>query len=153
MEKQCRFYAAVRVNNIAVLKGFIEYFFKTPPINGHNNIHFLFYFAIMDITVSIWSFRMNFTLLDDTDVSQAYAAYLRELRKQAKLSRAALAERSCVPAATIKKFELTGQISFRQLLLLWQTLDSLERLYKLTQPNIDRNAAPSSIEEVLKDEF
>ncbi|WP_419149683.1 helix-turn-helix domain-containing protein, partial [Pseudoalteromonas 'SMAR'] len=54
---------------------------------------------------------MNFTLLDDTDVSQAYAAYLRELRKQAKLSRSALAERSCVPAATIKKFELTGQIS------------------------------------------
>ncbi|WP_443977641.1 helix-turn-helix domain-containing protein [Vibrio metschnikovii] len=76
---------------------------------------------------------MNFTLLDDTDVSQAYAAYLRELRKQAKLSRAALAERSCVPAATIKKFELTGQISFRQLLLLWQTLDSLDRLYQLTQ--------------------
>lgn len=107
----------------------------------------------MDITVSTWSVRMKFTLLDDTDVSQAYAAYLRELRKQAKLSRAALAERSCVPAATIKKFELTGQISFRQLLLLWQTLDSLERLYKLTQPNIDRNAAPNSIEEVLKDEF
>lgn len=80
----------------------------------------------MDITVSTWSLRMNFTLLDDTDVSQAYAAYLRELRKQAKLSRAALAERSCVPAATIKKFELTGQISFRQLLLLWQTLDSLD---------------------------
>uniref|UniRef100_I1XN53 Uncharacterized protein n=1 Tax=Methylophaga nitratireducenticrescens TaxID=754476 RepID=I1XN53_METNJ len=27
---------------------------------------------------------MNFTLLDDTDVSQAYAAYLRELRQRAK---------------------------------------------------------------------
>ncbi|MDQ5940123.1 MAG: hypothetical protein QG557_1073 [Pseudomonadota bacterium] len=26
---------------------------------------------------------MNFTLLDDTDVSRAYAAYLRELRQQA----------------------------------------------------------------------
>lgn len=57
----------------------------------------------MDIAVSIWSLRMNFTLLDDTDVSQAYAAYLRELRQRAKLSRAA---RSCLPAATIKKFEL-----------------------------------------------
>ncbi|MFI8621314.1 helix-turn-helix domain-containing protein [Marinomonas sp. NPDC078689] len=96
---------------------------------------------------------MNFTLLDDTDVSQAYASYLRELRKQAKLSRAALAERSCVPAATIKKFELTGQISFRQLLLLWQTLDSLGRLYGLTQPNKERAAVPTSIDEVLKDEF
>ena len=107
----------------------------------------------MGITVSIFLLRMNFTLLDDTDVSQAYAAYLRELRKQAKLSRAALADRSCVPASTIKKFELTGQISFRQLLLLWQTLDSLRRLYELTQPNKERAAMPSSIDEVLKDEF
>lgn len=96
---------------------------------------------------------MNFTLLDDTDVSQAYATYLRELRQQAKLSRAALAQRSCVPAATIKKFELTGQISFRQLLLLWQTLDSLDRLCQLTQPDKDRAAVPASINEVLKDEF
>ncbi len=107
----------------------------------------------MDITVSIWSLRMKFTLLDDTDVSQAFAAYLRQLRQRAKLSRTALAERSCVPAATIKKFELTGQISFRQLLLLWQTLDSLERLYQLTQPNKDPATLPSSIDEVLKDEF
>ncbi len=107
----------------------------------------------MDITVSIWLLRMNFTLLDDTDVSQAYAAYLRELRQRAKLSRVALAERSCVPAATIKKFELTGQISFRQLLLLWQTLDSLDRLYRLTQPNKECVTMPSSIDEVLKDEF
>lgn len=96
---------------------------------------------------------MNFTLLDDTDVSQAYAAYLRELRQQAKLSRTALAERSCVPAATIKKFELTGQISFRQLLLLWQALDSLDRLYQLTQANTNQVTVPSSIDEVLKDEF
>ena len=128
-------------------------FFKTLFDNGYNSIQFLFFFAIMDITVSTQSLRMNFTLLDDTDVSQAYAAYLRELRKQAKLSRAALAERSCVPAATIKKFELTGQISFRQLLLLWQTLDSLERLYQLTQPSKERAAMPTSIDEVLKDEF
>lgn len=96
---------------------------------------------------------MTFTLLDDTDVSKAFAAYLRELRQQAKLSRAALAERSCVPAATIKKFELTGQISFRQLLLLWQTLDSLDRLYQLTQAKQERSAVPTSIAEVLKDEF
>lgn len=107
----------------------------------------------MDVIVSMRPLRMNFTLLDDTDVSQAYAAYLRELRQRAKLSRAALAERSCVPAATIKKFELTGQISFRQLLLLWQTLDSLERLYELTLPNKERATMPSSIDEVLKDEF
>ena len=96
---------------------------------------------------------MHVTLLDDTDVSQAFATYLRGLRKQAKLSREALAQRSCVPASTIKKFELTGQISFRQLLLLWQSLDSLERLYELTKASSARSALPTSIEEVLKDEF
>ena len=66
-----------------------------------------------------------------------------------------LAEQSCVSASTIKKFELTGQISFRQLLLLWQSLDSLSRLYELTQSNDgnSRSALPTSIEEVLKDEF
>ena len=96
---------------------------------------------------------MLFSLLDDTDVSQAYADHLRDLRKKAKLSREALAKRSCVPASTIKKFELTGKISFRQLLLLWQSLDSLDRLYQLTQANSDNSALPASIDEVLKDEF
>lgn len=77
-------------------------------------------------------------LLDDTDVQQAFAAHLRSLREGAKLSRAALAERSSVPAPTIKKFELTGQISFRQLLLLWQSLDDLARLHELTQAKESR---------------
>ncbi|OOE98826.1 hypothetical protein BZG77_05510 [Salinivibrio sp. IB643] len=40
-----------------------------------------------------------------------------------------------------QKLELTGQISFRQLLLLWQTLDSLDRLYQLTQPHKERVTA------------
>lgn len=94
---------------------------------------------------------MRTSLLDDIDVSQALAGHLRTLREQAKFSRAALAKRSTVPAATIKKFELTGQISLRQLLLLWQTLDSLDRLYQLTQSDRSRPTMPSSIEEVLKD--
>ncbi|HEY7804153.1 MAG TPA: helix-turn-helix transcriptional regulator [Orrella sp.] len=105
---------------------------------------------------------MLLSLIDDTDVSRAFADHLRGLRKQAKFSRDALAQRSCVPAATIKKFELTGQISFRQLLLLWQTLDSLDRLYQLTQPtspasltspNAEDRAMPKSIDEVLKNGF
>ncbi len=90
-------------------------------------------------------------LLDDTDIQQAFAAHLRGLRKAAKLSRDALAERSSVPASTIKKFELTGQISFRQLLLLWQSLDDLRRLYDLTQDTGDKPRLPTSIDEVLKD--
>jgi hypothetical protein len=109
----------------------------------------------MDITVSSMALMMRLSLLDDTDVSQAFAAHLRSLRKTARLSREALAKRSCVPAATIKKFELTGQISFRQLLLLWQSLDSLDRLHQLTQPGSGKSSAalPTSIEEVLSDAF
>ena len=47
----------------------------------------------------------RFLLLDDTDVQQAFATHLRHLREQANLFRAALAQRSSVPAPTIKKFE------------------------------------------------
>ncbi|WP_311950553.1 helix-turn-helix transcriptional regulator [Halomonas piscis] len=96
----------------------------------------------------------RFLLLDDTDVQQAFAAHLRRRREEEGLSREALAERSTVPASTLKKFELTGEISFRQLLLLWQCLDDLQRLYELTQaPSQDRHRQPTSIEEVLKDGF
>jgi len=58
------------------------------------------------------------------------------------MSREALAKKSTVPASTIKKFEVTELISFRQLLLLWQTLDDLTRLYDLTK-------APTPIDQVL----
>jgi transcriptional regulator with XRE-family HTH domain len=91
-------------------------------------------------------------LLDQTDVQHAYAEHLRRLRKAAKMSRDALAQRSTVPASTIKKFELTGQISFRQLLLLWQSLDDLKRLYDLSQGHTSRANMPfpKTIEDVLK---
>lgn len=92
----------------------------------------------------------HFLLLDDSDVQHAFAAYLRKLREQEKLSRDALAARSGVPAPTIKKFELTGLISFRQLLLLWQSLDDLSRLFALTQNIPKQSNMPTSIEEVLK---
>ena len=94
---------------------------------------------------------MKYHLLVETDVQKAYANYLRQRRQQAKLSRKDLSLRSSVPASTIKKFELTGQISFRQLLLLWQTLDDLKRLIALTK-DLQQNA-PDTIDEVLKDGF
>ncbi|MDX3772589.1 helix-turn-helix transcriptional regulator [Chromatiaceae bacterium AAb-1] len=96
---------------------------------------------------------MKLLLLTDRDIQKAFAAHLRKLREQAKLSREDLATRSTVPSATIKKFELTGQISFRQLLLLWQTLDDLNRLYALTRKAPEKLLTPKSIEEVLKDGF
>ena len=97
----------------------------------------------------------QFLLLDDTDIQRAFADHLRQRRKAAGWSRDSLAERSGVPSSTIKKFELTGHISFRQLLLLWQSLDDLKRLYDLTQTptNSSSTALPTSIDEVLNDEL
>ena len=82
-----------------------------------------------------------------TGIQIEIARYLRSLRRAQKLSRDALAERSTVPAPTIKRFELTGEISFRQLCLLWETLDDLGRLKALC----DVETMPKSIEEVLAD--
>ena len=82
-----------------------------------------------------------------SDIQMEIARYLRSLRRAQKLSRDALAERSTVPAPTIKRFELTGEISFRQLCLLWETLDDLGRLKALC----DVETMPKSIEEVLAD--
>lgn len=90
-------------------------------------------------------------LIDHTDVQLALAQHLRRLREASKLSRDALAVRSLVPAATIKKFELSGHISLRQLLLLWQSLDDLQRLYALTKPSTA--SMPQSINEVLNSGF
>lgn len=97
---------------------------------------------------------VSYRLLTDVDVSKAFAVWLRKKRESRKLSRDALAARSLVPASTIKKFELTGRISFRQLLVLWQCLDDIGVLYDAVDP--DKRAEvkfPQTIEEVLKDGF
>ena len=87
------------------------------------------------------------SLLTASDVQQQLALAVRQKRKQMKLSRNALAERSTVPASTIKKFETTSQISLRQFILLWQCVDSLENLAQLSKPTEPK---PKSIDEVLK---
>lgn len=87
------------------------------------------------------------SLFSANDVQKNLAQTIRRKRREVKLSRQALAERSTVPATTIKKFETSGQISLRQFILLWQSLDSLERLNELTRIQPDQ---PRSIEEVLK---
>lgn len=93
------------------------------------------------------AFMRRITLLSAADMQQQLADTVREKRKALKLSREALAERSTVPAPTIKKFELTGQISLRQFLLLWQSVDTLEKLAIACQPS---PALPQSIDEVLQ---
>jgi predicted transcriptional regulator len=89
------------------------------------------------------------SLLSSTDVQLALRDQIKHQRKALKLSRNALAERSTVPAPTIKRFEITGQISLRQFLLLWQTVDDLNRLHQLTRPASKVDKMPVSIEEVL----
>jgi len=87
------------------------------------------------------------TLNSAYDVQQSLAEAVRIRRKQKKWSRQELAERSGVPAATIKHFELTGQISLRQFLLLWQLLDSLDTILELTSL---KQPLPQNIDDVLK---
>ena len=90
---------------------------------------------------------MQLSLISANDVQQQLAQTLRKKRKQLKLSRQALADKSTVPASTIKKFETTAQISLRQFILLWQCVDSLQKLADLSKQN---TAPPGSIDEVLK---
>lgn len=87
------------------------------------------------------------SLLTPTDIQEQLAAAVMVRRKTKKWSRQTLAERSSVPASTIKKFETTGQISLRQFVLLWQAVDQLEALAELTK---ETEVMPASINEVLK---
>ena len=86
------------------------------------------------------------SLTSANDVQQQLALAVRNKRKQLKLSRKALAEKSTVPASTIRKFETTANISLRQFILLWQCVDSLDSLLDLSKESAYQ---PSSIDEVL----
>ena len=90
------------------------------------------------------------SLLSAADVQTSMKEWLITQRKSQKLSRDQLAALSAVPSSTIKKFEKTGQISFRQLLLLWQSLDNLEHLNTLTKSTQKERQIPRTIEEVLE---
>lgn len=84
--------------------------------------------------------------LTAADVQQRLAEQTRRLRRRKRWSRQALAERSTVPASTIKKFETSGQISLRQFILLWQCVDSLDALARIAT---ESEVGPCSISDVL----
>jgi len=90
------------------------------------------------------------SLLSASDVQSSLCEWLISQRKNSKLSRERLAQRSTVPVSTIKKFETTGQISLRQFLLLWQSVDELKRLNNLSKIELQVKTVPLSIDEVLK---
>jgi len=89
---------------------------------------------------------MKLFLYSAHDVQTHLAEAIQQRRKALRWSRQTLAERSLVPASTIKKFETTGQISLGQFLLLWQSVDDLARIDQLCQLV---ETAPLSIDEVL----
>ncbi|KMT66729.1 helix-turn-helix domain-containing protein [Catenovulum maritimum] len=67
-----------------------------------------------------------------TDETKLYfARYLKQLRKQANLSKEALSLSSHVSEKAIKKFERSGDIDFADLIKLWAKLDNLEALDNL----------------------
>lgn len=89
---------------------------------------------------------MKLSLRSTHDVQIHLANTVKARRQSFGWSRQALAERSLVPASTIKKFETTGQISLGQFLLLWQCIDDLARMDQLCEPV---HVAPKTIDEVL----
>jgi len=89
----------------------------------------------------------------EVNLQNQLAQHLQRLRKHQKLSRQALEKISTVPAPTIKKFETTGQISLRQFLLLWECLDNIDRLAMLLSQRHNTKPQPTTIEQVLADEF
>ena len=85
-------------------------------------------------------------LRSTADVRLALARRVRERRRRLKLSRPALAERSAVPAATIKRFETSGEISLRQFVMLWHTVADLDDFDALLD---ERPPRPRSIDDIV----
>ncbi len=59
------------------------------------------------------------------------AGKVRAVRKENKFTQMKLSTRSGVPYATLKKFELTGQISFESLLKIFQALNRIDEFESL----------------------
>ncbi|MGM0482169.1 MAG: helix-turn-helix domain-containing protein [Pseudomonadota bacterium] len=89
---------------------------------------------------------MTLSLKTAHDVQGELKVLLRQRRRESGMTVEALSERSGVPYGTIRKFERSGNISLRQFLMLVEALGDLDLLLSLTE----REAMPSSIEEVLK---
>lgn len=77
------------------------------------------------------------------------AHWVRERRRALHLSRRVLSEKSGVPESTIKRFELSGEISLRQFLELWFVVDRLDRIEALLRASAVEKP-PTTIEEVLR---
>ena len=103
---------------------------------------------ITDYWVTGCPVRVNPTRLSlrsATDVRRGLAARIRAERRARRWSRATLAERSGVPAPTLKRFETEAEISLRQFAMLLSALGRLDELDALTEAPA---RAPRSIDDV-----
>jgi len=74
-----------------------------------------------------------------TDVLLNTAKKVRELRKESAYSQAELARRSGVSLGSVKRFELTGQISMLSFLKILHLLNRLEEFDGILHPGENLN--------------
>ena len=72
-----------------------------------------------------------------SDIQSALAERFRKLRKAEGYSQTEMAQRSGVSLGSLKRFELTGQISLESLLKLAYLLDRLDDFMKVFEPSVD----------------
>jgi hypothetical protein len=88
---------------------------------------------------------MILSISSPSDISDKLANKLKIKRKWLGHSRAKAAEYSGVPASTIRRFEDSGEISLRQLLMLCQTYDDLD-----TFPELFSIPQAKTVDDLLK---
>lgn len=72
-----------------------------------------------------------------SDIQSALAERFRKLRKAKGYSQTEMAQRSGVSLGSLKRFELTGQISLESLLKLAYLLDRLDDFMEVFEPGVD----------------
>ncbi len=85
------------------------------------------------------------SLLTPFDIQLEFSIFCKKTRKKKGYSTKALSDKTGVPDSTIRKFEKTGDISFRQFLMLYAEIAKLTELQKLTQ----QPDTPKNLDEVL----
>ncbi|WP_416778103.1 helix-turn-helix domain-containing protein [Xenorhabdus budapestensis] len=81
------------------------------------------------------------------DVQRELKDFIKQQRKQQKITVEMLSKRSGVPYSTIRKFERTGNMSLQQFLMLMEAIGELSSLHELTKERVQEL---TTIAEVLK---
>lgn len=86
------------------------------------------------------------SLLTPFDLQLEFSQFCKKTRKLKGFSSKEFADKTGVPDSTIRKFEKTGEISFRQFLMIYAEVGKLTELQKLTQ----LAEMPKNLDEVIK---